>query len=132
MDRLARKFKTARKLVPPPVIGEVEGASLAMIVCGTTDLAAVESREQLADEHGLKTSYMRLKAYPFGEDLIDFIRGHGRVYVVDQNRDGQLFQLIRTDCPAELVSRLRSVRYYGGLPIDARTITDSIAEQEEL
>ena len=132
MDRLARKFKTARKLVPPPVIDEVEGASLAMIVCGTTDLAAVESREQLADEHGLKTSYMRLKAYPFGEDLVDFIRGHDRVYVVDQNRDGQLFQLIRTDCPAELVSRLRSVRYYGGLPIDARTITDSIAEQEEL
>jgi hypothetical protein len=54
------------------------------------------------------------------------------VYIVDQNRDGQLLQLIRADCPAELVSRLRSVRYYGGLPVDARTITDSILEQEGL
>jgi 2-oxoglutarate ferredoxin oxidoreductase subunit alpha len=132
MDRLARKFKTARKLVPPPVIDEVEGASIGMIVCGTTEFSAVESLEQLADEHKLKTSYMRLKAFPFDESLIDFIRGHDRIYVVDQNRDGQLLQLIRMDCPAELIGRLRSVRYYGGLPIDARTITDSIAEQEGL
>lgn len=132
MDRLSRKFRTSAAMVPRPVIDEVPDASIGLVVCGTTDFAAVESREQLIDEHGLKTSYVRLKAFPFNEDLIDFIRGHDSVYIVDQNRDGQLFQMIRTNCPAELVNRLRSVRYYGGLPIDARTITDSIAEQEGL
>lgn len=132
MDRLARKYKTARAKMPAPEIDEVEEASIGLIVCGTTHFAAVESREQLSSEHGLRTSYLRVRGFPFNRDIIDFIRGHDRVYIVDQNRDGQLLQLIRADCPAEMVSRLRSVRYYGGLPIDSRTITDSILEQEGL
>ncbi len=132
MDRLARKFKTSRGKMPAPTIDEVEEASIGVIVCGTTHFAVVESREQLSSEHGLRTSYLRVRGFPFNEDIIDFIRSHDRVYIVDQNRDGQLLQLIRADCPAELVSRLRSVRYYGGLPVDARTITDSILEQEGL
>lgn len=132
MDRLARKFKTARSLVPAPEIDEAEGASIGLIYCGTTKFAAIESREQLEVEQSLQTSSLRVKGFPFNEDVIDFIRSHDRVYIVDQNRDGQLLQLVRADCPAELVNRLRSVRYYGGLPIDARTITDSIVEQEEL
>ena len=80
----------------------------------------------------MKTSYLRIRAYPFNQQLDDFLRGHDRVYVVDQNREGQLAQLMRLDLPAELTSRLRGVRYYGGLSIDARTITDSIVEQEGL
>ena len=132
MDRLARKYKTARAKMPAPEIDEVEEASIGLIVCGTTHFAAVESRDQLSSEHGLQTSYLRVRGFPFNRDIIDFIRGHDRVYIVDQNRDGQLLQLIRADCPAEMVSRLRSVRYYGGLPIDSRTITDSILEQEGL
>ena len=132
MDRLARKFKTARAKMPAPEIDEVEEASIGLIVCGTTHFAAVESREQLSSEHGLRTSYLRVRGFPFNRDIIDFIRGHDRLYIVDQNRDGQLLQLIRADCPAEMVSRLRSVRYYGGLPVDSRTITDSILEQEGL
>ena len=132
MDRLARKFKTSRGKMPAPTIDEVEEASIGVIVCGTTHFAVVESREQLSSEHGLRTSYLRVRGFPFNEDIIDFIRSHDRVYIVDQNRDGQLLQLIRADCPAELVSCLRSVRYYGGLPVDARTITDSILEQEGL
>ena len=132
MDRLARKFKTSRGKMPAPTIDEVEEASIGVIVCGTTHFAVVESREQLSSEHGLRTSYLRVRGFPFNEDIIDFIRSHDRVYIVDQNRDGQLLQLIRADCPAELVSRLRSVRYYGGLPVDSRTITDSILEQEGL
>ena len=132
MDRLARKYKTARAKMPTPEIDEVEEASIGLIVCGTTHFAAIESRDQLSSEHGLQISYLRVRGFPFNRDIIDFIRGHDRVYIVDQNRDGQLLQLIRADCPAEMVSRLRSVRYYGGLPIDSRTITDSILEQEGL
>lgn len=132
IDRLAKKFETARTLLPQPVVDEVEEASVGIIGCGTSDYAIVESREQLQDGRGVKTSYLRIRAYPFNQQLADFLRGHDRVYVVDQNREGQLAQLMRLDLPAELTSRLRGVRYYGGLSIDARTITDSIVEQEGL
>jgi len=132
IDRLKRKFNTARNLMPKPVIDEVEEASAGIIACGTSHYAVTESRDQLQREYGLETSYLRLRGYPFNDDLVNFIRGHDRVYVVDQNRDGQLKELVRADIPAELTPRLRSVRYYGGLPLDARTVTDIITDQEEL
>ena len=57
---------------------------------------------------------------------IDFIKQHDRVYVVDQNRDAQLLGLMRLELDVELIAKLRSVRYYGGLPLDARTVTEEI------
>jgi 2-oxoglutarate ferredoxin oxidoreductase subunit alpha len=101
-----------------------------MVCVGTTDYAARESRDQLLNEYGIEASYCRLLAYPFGEQLRDFVRAHDRVYVIDQNRDAQLLALMRLQFDAEEIERLRSVRYYGGLPIDARTITDDILAQE--
>ncbi len=132
MDRLTRKFETARGLMPAPVIDEEPGASIAFIACGTSENAVQESRDQLRNEHKLKVSYLRVLGFPFNDDMREFVRAHERVYVVDQNRDGQLHALVRQHMPDELVSRLRSIRYYGGLPIDARTITDDLVEQEEL
>jgi 2-oxoglutarate ferredoxin oxidoreductase subunit alpha len=73
---------------------------------------------------------MRLKAYPFSADVLKFITSHERVYVVDQNRDGQMLNLLKLDIPAEHVGRLRSVRHYNGLPLDARSVTDDIISQE--
>jgi 2-oxoglutarate ferredoxin oxidoreductase subunit alpha len=73
---------------------------------------------------------MRLKAYPFTQHLVDFIKAHERVYVVDQNRDAQLLGLMRLELDVEMIAKLRSVRYYGGLPLDARTVTDEIVSQE--
>ncbi len=73
-----------------------------------------------------------LRAYPFTADLLDFIDRHARVYVIEQNRDGQMLQLMRMELSPERIAKLRSVRYYGGLPIDARTITDDIVSQEGL
>lgn len=132
MDRLDRKFETARGMMPPPVIEQAPNASIAFIACGTSQNAIEESREQLRSEHKLETSYLRVKAFPFNEEMREFVGKHERVYVVDQNRDGQLLALVRHYMPDDLVSRLRSIRYYGGLPIDARTITDDLVEQEEL
>jgi 2-oxoglutarate ferredoxin oxidoreductase subunit alpha len=132
MDRLDRKFETARGMMPPPVIEQAPNASIAFIACGTSQNAVEESREQLRSEHELEISYLRVKAFPFNEEMREFVRNHERVYVVDQNRDGQLLALVRHYMPDDLVSRLRSIRYYGGLPIDARTITDDLVEQEEL
>ena len=65
-------------------------------------------------------------------ELADFVRRHERVYVVEQNRDAQLLALMRLEFDPELIARLRSVRYYGGLPLDARTITDDVVRQEEI
>jgi 2-oxoglutarate ferredoxin oxidoreductase subunit alpha len=132
VDRLKRKFDNMRMHVPGPEVALNERASVGFVCCGTSRYAADESRDQLRREYNLETSYLRLKAYPFTKELSDFIDRHQRVYIIDQNRDGQLLQLMRIDLPPEEVSKLRSVRYYGGMPIDARTITDEIVLQEGL
>jgi 2-oxoglutarate ferredoxin oxidoreductase subunit alpha len=130
MERLAHKFETMRKHVPEPVVNNVEGAKIGFVAFGTSDYAVRESCDQLKDEYGIAASYLRLKAYPFTQTLIDFIKRHERVYVVDQNRDGQLLGLMRLEYDPEIIARLRSVRYYGGLPLDARTVTDDVVGQE--
>ena len=130
IDRLARKFETARNWMPAPVVEINRKASVGVIAYGTTHWAIVESRDQLKAEADLQTSYYRVCAYPFRTALASFIERHDRVYVVEQNRDAQMLSLIKLDAPVELASRLRSVLHYTGDPIDARTITDSILIQE--
>jgi len=130
MDRLAHKFEVMRGHVPEPVEETRAGARIGMIAIGSSDCAARESCDQLQAEYGMAVSYLRPRAYPFTTHLRDFIRRHERVYVVDQNRDGQLLLLMRLELEPELIARLRSVRYYGGMPIDARTITDEVVQQE--
>ena len=130
MDRLARKFDTMRAHVPPPHAELNPNAHVGILCAGTSRYAAEESRDQLRREHGLETSYLRLKAYPFGKELADFIHRHERVYVIDQNRDAQLLLLMRLELDPDDIAKLRSVRYYGGLPLDARTLTDEIVRQE--
>jgi 2-oxoglutarate/2-oxoacid ferredoxin oxidoreductase subunit alpha len=130
VDRLDRKFQHARTLVPPPEIDRVDGARVGLIGYGTSHWAIVESRDQLREEAGINTSYLRLRAFPFTADLEAFVAAHDRVYIVEQNRDAQMGALVRLDVGAALVPRLRHVLHYNGLPIDARTITDEILRQE--
>jgi 2-oxoglutarate ferredoxin oxidoreductase subunit alpha len=132
LDRLARKFQGMRGQVPAPHIDMNPKAHVGVICAGTSRYAAEESRDQLRKEHGLETSYLRLKAYPFTAALAEFVHRHERVYVIDQNRDGQLLLLMRMELEPEEIGKLRSVRYYGGLPIDARTVTEEIVRQEGL
>ncbi|HYW44193.1 MAG TPA: 2-oxoacid:acceptor oxidoreductase subunit alpha [Bryobacteraceae bacterium] len=130
MERLAHKFKVMRGHVPEPVIHIAEKAKIGFVYVGTSDYAVRESCDQLKAEYDLDASTLRLKAYPFTHHLVDFIRSHDRVYVVDQNRDAQLLGLMRLELDPELIARLRSVRYFGGLPLDARTVTDDVIRQE--
>ena len=131
MDRLAHKFESIRKAVPRPVVEYNPKAEIGFVAFGTSHYAVTESRDQLKAEFGIETSYLRLKAYPFTPEVLDFIRRHKRVYVVEQNRDAQLLGLMRLDFDAADVDRLRSMKYYGGLPLDARTVTDDVVHQEE-
>jgi 2-oxoglutarate ferredoxin oxidoreductase subunit alpha len=130
MDRLAHKFEAMREHVPAPVVQIREKAEIGFIAVGTSDYAVREACDQLKNDYDIEASYLRLKAYPFTPHLQDFIRRHDRVYVVDQNRDAQLLGLMRLELDAELIAKLRSVRYYGGLPLDARTVTEDVAGQE--
>jgi 2-oxoglutarate ferredoxin oxidoreductase subunit alpha len=130
VDRLARKFESARAAVPAPVVETVPGAKVAFIAYGTSHWAVTESRDQLREETDLNVSYLRMRAYPFTEALGAFIDAHDRVYVIEQNRDAQLAQLMRLDLTPERVAKLRSVLHYSGLPIDARSVSDDVLAQE--
>ncbi|HTT65949.1 MAG TPA: 2-oxoacid:acceptor oxidoreductase subunit alpha [Bryobacteraceae bacterium] len=131
MDRLAHKFQVMRQHVPPPEVHYHEDAEIGFVACGTSHYAVSESCDQLLAEYEVPASYLRLRAYPFTRELIEFIDRHERIYVVDQNRDAQLLALMRLEMTPEQISKLRSIRYYGGLPLDARTVTDEVVRQEE-
>jgi len=131
MERLRRKFENVRSVAPAPVLEKMPNAEIGIIAFGTTHWALTESRDQLRDEYKLATDYLRIRAFPFSHEVADFVRSHKRVYVVEQNRDGQMFSLLRMDLEAELVLKLRSVARLDGLPIDARSVTDEITAMEE-
>jgi 2-oxoglutarate ferredoxin oxidoreductase subunit alpha len=130
MERLSRKFESARKLVPGPVTVKDGSSKIGFLAYGTTDFALRESLDQIEKEHGRKADYMRIRAYPFAHEIHDFVASHERVYVVEQNRDAQLASLLKLDLPADQVVKLRSILHYNGLPIDARTITEEFAAKE--
>jgi 2-oxoglutarate/2-oxoacid ferredoxin oxidoreductase subunit alpha len=132
VDRLSRKFETIREWVPQPEVILNEKATIGLIYCGTTRWAVEESRDQLVREYGIETSALRLKAYPFTEMLPEFIAKHERVYIIEQNRDAQLMALMRMELSIDLLHRLKSIVYYGGMPLDARTVTDAFVTQEGL
>jgi 2-oxoglutarate ferredoxin oxidoreductase subunit alpha len=129
VDRLARKIETARRLAPQPVIDRRAGAKIGIIAYGTTDWPVEESRHQLRGERGLETSYLRLRALPMADEVKLFVAEMDRVYVVEQNRDGQLADLLRLEVGHDQ-DKIRKVLHYNGLPCDARTISDAILQME--
>jgi 2-oxoglutarate ferredoxin oxidoreductase subunit alpha len=131
LDRLARKFETAKTLVPKPEVDLVSSSRVGLIGWGTTHWAIVESRTQLEKEEGLSVSYLRLRAFPFTAEVWDFIDRCDRVYVVEQNRDGQMLGLLKMECTVEQFAKLRSIRHYVGLPIDGRSVTTELLKQEQ-
>jgi 2-oxoglutarate ferredoxin oxidoreductase subunit alpha len=130
MDRLSHKFETMRAHVSKALVDVNAKANVGFVAFGTSHYAVEESRDQLKSEYGIETSYLRLRAYPFTADLLDFIHRHDRVYVIEQNRDAQMLGLMRLEYGAGEIAKLRSMKYYGGLPLDARTVTDDIVRQE--
>lgn len=129
VDRLMKKYETAKQYVPKPVIDLRPAAKLGFIAYGTTDWPLQESRHQLRSERGVETSYFRLRALPFTEDLREFVRSHERVYVVEQNRDGQMGDLIKLEVGDDQ-HKIRKILHYTGLPCDARSITNALLQME--
>ena len=130
MLRLARKFETAKTLVPKPILEGTGRQKTGIIAFGTSHWAVMEGRDQLERESGLATDYLRIRAFPFTQEVADFVAAHERIYVVEQNRDAQMLNLLKTNLdPADAV-KLHSVLHFNGLPIDAQSVTNAIAAAE--
>jgi 2-oxoglutarate/2-oxoacid ferredoxin oxidoreductase subunit alpha len=130
MERLNRKFETARSFVPRPELLKGTNAKIGIIAYGTSHWGIIESRDQLRTEYAIETDYLRLRAYPFTREVHEFIEQHERVYVVEQNRDAQMLSLLKLDLKPELIARLRSISHLDGLPLDARSVTDELSTME--
>lgn len=124
VDRLRRKFDTAKQLVPPAEIHTSEKCRTGFLTIGSCDNAVKEARALLA-EQGVTLNYLRVKGFPFGRDVQDYLDSHDRVYVVEQNRDGQLRSLLMLETHVD-PNKLKSVLHYDGLPILARTVVDGV------
>ena len=127
MDRLRRKFDTAATLVPGPIIERTPNADMAIVSLGSCDGAIQETRDRLA-EKGLASDYLRIRSFPFCDDVRSFIDSHPRVFVVEQNRDAQLRSLLMTETGIA-ADRLVPVLYYGGEPLSSVDIIDVILEE---
>ncbi len=128
MDRLARKFETARLHVPKPVI-EGGGSRIGIVQYGSSDFAVQEARAILARK-GIATDCLRLRALPFTPETREFVSRHERIYVVDQNRDGQMFSLLTLEVGPD-AARLKSIRHYDGFPLDAETVIEAVEAGEK-
>ncbi len=129
MERLNRKFETARSFVPRPEVDSGK-SKIGIIGYGTSHWGLIEARDQLREEYNIETDYLRLKAYPFTREVHDFVKQHDVVYVVEQNRDAQMLTLLKMDLEAGLHTRLRSIAHIHGLPLDARSVTDELMTME--
>ena len=88
--------------------------------------------DQIKKTHDVDFDYLRVRAYPFNDDVHEFVASHERIYVVEQDRDAQLASLLKLDLPAEQVVKLRSILHFNGLPIDAQSVTHELVTKEGL
>jgi len=124
VDRLTRKHATAAAHVPAPVVARRPGASLGLVTIGGCDAACREAVHHLA-ERGVPLDYMRIRAFPFGDEVGAFLLEHPTNFIVEQNRDAQLHHLLLVET-AVTRDRLASVRRYGGLPLSAVHVVDDV------
>jgi 2-oxoglutarate ferredoxin oxidoreductase subunit alpha len=130
VERINKKFEIARSFVPRPEMVANSKSEIGILAFGTSHWALLETLDQLRKEHHVIADYLRIRSYPFTREIHDFIEQHERVYIVEQNRDGQMASLLKLDIRPELVVRLRSICHIHGLPIDARSITDELMMME--
>jgi 2-oxoglutarate ferredoxin oxidoreductase subunit alpha len=125
MERLLRKFETAKQYVPAPeLIAAKKKTSEGILFFGTSSAATLEALDMLAEDD-IHIDAMRIKAFPFNKDVEDFIAAHDKVFVVEQNRDGQLRKMLIIECDID-PKKLLLIRHYNGMPITARNIRKQV------
>jgi 2-oxoglutarate ferredoxin oxidoreductase subunit alpha len=129
IDRLLRKHKAAARFVPEPIIERRASAQIGVVTIGGCDLAVREA-VGILEARGVDVDFMRIRGFPFGEDVEDFLAEHEVCYIVEQNRDAQLRSLLLLET-AVSKEKLRSVLVYGGFPLSARPVVEEIMSQME-
>jgi 2-oxoglutarate ferredoxin oxidoreductase subunit alpha len=124
LDRLKRKFSTAAKIVPKPVLIGKGNCSVGIISIGSCDGAIREALDVL-NHQKIEVDYLRLKAFPFSSEVEAFLKSHTSIFVVEQNRDAQLKSLLTLETAVEK-SKLFSILSYNGMPMNAQPIVDEI------
>ena len=127
LDRLLRKWETARKLVPRAVIDATSGSDIGIVSLGSCDGAIREAIDVLKSE-GVHVNYMRVRSFPFSEDVVRFLDAHRLLFVVEQNRDAQFRSLLTLETPVDK-SKLRSLLHYNGLPISSDFIVEGVLNE---
>jgi 2-oxoglutarate ferredoxin oxidoreductase subunit alpha len=129
VDRIDRKIQRASKAVPAPIIRATSGVELGLVTVGGCHAACLEALDLFAKE-GLVFDYMRLRGFPFGDDVSRFLESHELNFIVEQNRDGQLRNLLLLETGVA-VEKLESVRYYGGFPMSAQHVIAGVKAKLE-
>ncbi|MEM7281492.1 MAG: 2-oxoacid:acceptor oxidoreductase subunit alpha, partial [Pseudomonadota bacterium] len=124
LDRLTEKHRTAADLVPKAIVRVTKGATVGIISVGSCDGAIIEAQDRL-EEKGLLSSYLRVRAFPFGSDVEEFLEEYDEIYVIEQNRDAQIRSLLLLETNARK-KQLQSVIYYSGLPMSSDEIVNAI------
>lgn len=130
LDRIKWKLDNSREYLPKPVFRTQQGAKIGLIGMGSTEPAILEAQDKLL-ELGIATDYMRIRALPTSNEVLEFIKSHERNYVIELNQDGQLRQILTTDY-CEEISPLYSLAYIDGLPMTANYIIQAISEKEDI
>jgi 2-oxoglutarate ferredoxin oxidoreductase subunit alpha len=128
VDRLLRKWETAKSYVPAPEIHHNEKVRTAIVTTGSCHGAVLEALDRLK-ESGTELNYMRLRAFPFDNKVERFLAAHDQIYVVEQNRDAQLRSLLLLETHADK-DKLAPVLFYDGMPITARDIAEAISQDQ--
>jgi 2-oxoglutarate ferredoxin oxidoreductase subunit alpha len=129
VDRLDRKIQRAARAVPAPLIKTSPGATLGLVTVGGCHAGCTEALDILARE-GIQLDYMRVRGFPFGDEVTHFLEAHDVNFIVEQNRDGQLRNLIMLETGVP-VQKLESVRYYGGFPMSAHHVIAGVKARIE-
>ena len=129
IDRIDRKLQRAARSIPAPVVRTAVGAKVGLVTVGGCHAACVEALD-LLDAEGIAVDYLRVRGFPFSEEVGRFLDAHEVNFIVEQNRDGQLRNLLmlETGIAAE---KLESVRYYGGFPMSAHHVISGVKARLE-
>ena len=129
LDRIGRKIQNATRALPAPLVQTKPGATMGIVTVGGCHAACVEAMDLLAKE-GIALDYLRVRAFPFGDEVRRFLEAHEVNFIVEQNRDAQLRSLLTLETGVA-VDRLESVRYYGGFPMSAHHVVSGVKAKLE-
>jgi 2-oxoglutarate ferredoxin oxidoreductase subunit alpha len=124
VDRIDRKIQRATKVLPAPFVRQTPGARLGLLTVGGCHAACIEALDQLTNE-GIALDYLRVRSFPFGDDVARFLESHDLTFVVEQNRDAQLRSLLMLETGLS-IEKMESVRYYGGFPMSAQHVISGV------